>query len=359
MAILSPYSSSFLDTLFCNEQQDHEYEYEYEDEFTQTTLTDSSDLHLPPLDQLDLSWEHEELVSLFTKEQEQLKQTPCTLSFGKTSPSVFAARKEAVDWILKVKSCYGFTPLTAILAINYLDRFLSSLHFQEDKPWMIQLVAVSCLSLAAKVEETQVPLLLDLQVEDTKYLFEAKNIQKMELLVMSTLKWRMNPVTPISFLDHIVRRLGLTDHVHWDFFKKCEAMILCLVSDSRFVCYKPSVLATATMLHVVDEFDPPNCIDYKSQLLDLLKTTKDDINECYELIVELAYDHHNKRKHDANETTTYPVSPAGVIDFTCDESSNESWELNAHHFREPSFKKTRMDQQFGFGFGSLISFNRG
>ncbi|GLT70559.1 hypothetical protein SLA2020_426310 [Shorea laevis] len=29
---------------------------------------------------------------------------------------------------------------------------------------MIQLVAVACLSLAAKVEETQVPLLLDLQV---------------------------------------------------------------------------------------------------------------------------------------------------------------------------------------------------
>lgn len=164
MAILSPYSSSFLDTLFCNEQQDdvHEHEYEHEDEFTQTTLTDSSELHFPPLDQLDLFWEHEELVTLFTKEQEQ--QTPCTFSFGKTGPCSFAARKEAVDWILKVKGYYGFRPLTAILAINYLDRFLSSLHFQTDLPWMIQLVAVSCLSLAAKVEETEVPLLLDLQV---------------------------------------------------------------------------------------------------------------------------------------------------------------------------------------------------
>ncbi|KAI3809862.1 hypothetical protein L1987_19464 [Smallanthus sonchifolius] len=353
MAILSPYSSSFLDTLFCNEDQDHPWslDHDHEDEFTQTTLTDSSDLHSPPLDPLDLFWEHEELVSLFTKEQD----TPCTFSFDKTGPSVFAARKEAVDWILKVKCYYGFTPLTAILAINYLDRFLSSLHFENDKPWMTQLVAVSCLSLAAKIQETQVPLLLDLQVENTKFLFEAKNIQKMELLVMSTLKWRMNPVTPISFLDHIVRRLGLTDHVHWDFFKKCETLILCLISDSRFMCYKPSVLATAAMLRVVDEIDPPNSVDYKSQLLDLLKTTKDDIDECYELIT----DNFNKRKHDANETTTYPVSPAGVIDFTCDESSNDSCEFNAHTFHEPSFKKTRVDQPLGFGFGSLISFNRG
>ncbi|XP_076956274.1 cyclin-D3-2-like [Bidens hawaiensis] len=356
MAILSPYSSCFLDTLFCNEEQDSYY---YEDEFTQTTLQDSCDEHFPPLDQVDLSWEHEELVSLLAKEQEQEQQDPCGFAFGKNGPYGLVARKEAVDWILKVKGCYGFTPLTAILAVNYVDRFLSSLHFEEDKPWMIQLVAVSCLSLAAKVEETQVPLLLDLQIEDTKFLFEAKNIQKMELLVMSTLKWRMNPVTPISFLDHIVRRLGLTDHVHWDFFKKCEALILCLVADSRFMCYKPSVLATATMLHVIYEINPPNSINYKSQLLDLLKPTKEDINECCELITELAYDNHNKRKHDANETTTYPVSPAGVIDFTCDESSNDSWDFNAHHFHEPSFKKTRMDQ-LGFGFGSLIrSVNQG
>lgn len=359
MAILSPYSSSFLETLFCNEEHDHQWSVEdgdgdeHEHEVTQTTLTDFSDLHFPPLGQQDLFWEHEELVSLFTKEQEQQKQPTCTFSFDQTDPSVFLARKEAVDWILKVKAHYGFTPLTAILAINYLDRFLSSLHFQKDKPWMIQLVAVSCLSLAAKVEETQVPLLLDLQVVDTKFLFEAKNIQKMELLVMSTLKWKMNPVTPISFLDHIVRRLGLNNYLHWDFFKKCEALVLDLVSDSRFACYKPSLLATATMLRVVDEIDPPNSIDYKSQLLDLLNTTKESINECYNLVMERSYNHFNKRKQEVNEPTN-PVSPAGVIDFTCDESSNESWVYNDNLFHQPSYKKTRIEREFGFG--SLVSF---
>ena len=74
------------------------------------------------------------------------------------------ARLQAVEWMMKVNARYGFSAVTAFLAINYLDRLLSSLHFQRDKPWMIQLAAVTCLSLAAKVEETQVPLLLDLQV---------------------------------------------------------------------------------------------------------------------------------------------------------------------------------------------------
>nr|GEW24095.1 cyclin-D3-1-like [Tanacetum cinerariifolium] len=268
MAILSPYSSSFLDTLFCNE--DHE-----------DTLVDSS-----PIDQQDLCWDHEELVSLLTKEQQQ----PCTFVLDKTNTYV---RKVAVEWILKV--------------------------------------------------------------EDSDFFFEAKNIQKMELLVMSALKWRMNPVTPISFLDHIVRRLGLTHHNgYWDFFNKCEALVLCLVKDSRFVCYKPSILATATMLRVIDEIDPPNSFDYKSQLLDLLKTTKENVNECYELVMELSYDTSNKRKPNGNDSTIYPDSPNGVIDFTCDESSNDSWEFGSPHFRQPLSKKTKIDQQFGFG--SLISF---
>ncbi|GJS29323.1 cyclin-D3-1-like protein, partial [Tanacetum coccineum] len=250
-------SSCVLDTFFLCEEQDHSWthdDHDDDDEVTQTTLQDSSHFHLPTLNNQDFLWEDEELVSLFTKEQQQeaLKTHPSTFTFDKTDPSLLLARKEAVEWILKVKSHFGFTHLTAILSINYIDRFLASFHFQKDKPWMMQLLAV----------------------EDTKYLFEAKNIQKMELLVMSTLKWKMNPVTPISFLDHIVRRLGLKTNLHWDFFKKCEDLILSLVSDSRFVGFQPSVLATATMLHVIDQVDLFNSVDYQNQLMDVLKPTK-------------------------------------------------------------------------------------
>uniref|UniRef100_A0A7N0ZWL3 Cyclin N-terminal domain-containing protein n=1 Tax=Kalanchoe fedtschenkoi TaxID=63787 RepID=A0A7N0ZWL3_KALFE len=70
-----------------------------------------------------------------------------------------------------------------------------------------QLTDVTCLSLAAEVEETQSPLLLDLQVEGAKFVFEPKMIQSMELLVLSTLQWRMHPVTPLSLIDHVTRRL--------------------------------------------------------------------------------------------------------------------------------------------------------
>ena len=68
--------------------------------------------------------------------------------------------------------------------------------------------------------------MLCFQVQDTKYVFEAKTIQRMELLVLSTLKWKMHPVTPLSFLDHIIRRLGLKTHLHWEFLRRCEHLLL-------------------------------------------------------------------------------------------------------------------------------------
>ncbi|KAB8101750.1 hypothetical protein EE612_032717 [Oryza sativa] len=36
-----------------------------------------------------------------------------------------AVRSDAIDWIWKVHELYKFGPLTAVLSVNYLDRFLS------------------------------------------------------------------------------------------------------------------------------------------------------------------------------------------------------------------------------------------
>ena len=111
--------------------------------------------------------EDDELVRLISKEKVAFKGQIGLIADG----SLMVARREAVDWMFRVVTHYGFTVVTSVLAVNYFDRFVSSLRFQRDKPWMSQLTAVACLSLAAKVEETQVPLLLDLQVREIVFLY--------------------------------------------------------------------------------------------------------------------------------------------------------------------------------------------
>uniref|UniRef100_A0A803NMM1 B-like cyclin n=1 Tax=Cannabis sativa TaxID=3483 RepID=A0A803NMM1_CANSA len=325
-------SLSLLDTLYCEEEKWEDEEDDKSEVYSTNNDNDDNNPSLFPLFLLeqDLFWEDEELLSLFSKE-EQLKQTHYYL-FPHSSSTLSLVRRQAVEWVLKVNAHYGFTALTAVLAINYLDRFLSSLNFQSDKPWMVQLVAVTCLSLAAKVEETEVPLLLDLQNG-----------------AFSTFNSPMEdaPSNPLSFLDHIIRRLGLKSHLHWEFLRRCERLLLSLVSDSRFVCYLPSVLATATMMRVIDHVEPCKAIDYQNQLLGVLKINKEKVNDCYKLIIELsnAYNNPLKRKNEV-----VPGSPSGIIDaiFSSD-NSNDSWSAESSVSSSPKgrqnlFKKIRTSE---------------
>lgn len=178
-------SSVLLDALYCEEERwGEEMEaFDETEEYSETTTLTTTDtpLLLLPLLLLeqDMFWEDEELLSLFSNE----KQTHSISDNIEADPCLSLARTDAVHWILKVSSHYGFSALTPILAVNYLDRFLSTLHYKKDEPWMIQLAAVTCLSLAAKVEETHVPLLLDFQVHTyihtyISYLLSLQNLDE-------------------------------------------------------------------------------------------------------------------------------------------------------------------------------------
>ncbi|XP_074313173.1 cyclin-D3-1-like [Silene latifolia] len=322
---------AFYDELYCEEEK-----WENDDDEENTDFGNLMPLML--LEQ-DLFWEDEELQSLFIKEKNQGIFNNNNNNNKNINISLICGRKEAVEWMLKVNSYYGFSALTSILGVNYFDRCISSdiSIIQEDKPWTIQLAAVTCLSLAAKVEETHVPFLLDLQVEGARPIFEPRDIQKMEILVLSTLEWKMHPVTSISFLDHIIRRLGLKNHLHWEFLRKCEDLLLSLLSDWRFVNYLPSVLATATMMHVIDQIEHCNPLEYQTQLLNVLNISKENVKDCYDQIVEtssrrIESDIPNyKRKFEQmmmnNNSNTIPSSPSGVMDAYCfsSDSSNDSW----------------------------------
>ncbi|KAK4747817.1 hypothetical protein SAY87_014403 [Trapa incisa] len=344
----------FLDALYCEEEQRWEEDEEEEEEedvseedCAQNGRTHSSHLPLLLLEH-DMIYDDEELHSLFSKEELQRADY---WSSG-VGHSVSAVRSEAVQWMLIVNAHYGFSALTAVLAIDYVDRFLSRFLVPEDKPWIIQILSVACISLAAKIEETCVPLLLDLQVGEAKYVFEAKAIQRMELLVLSALRWKMHPVTPLSFLDHVVRRLCLKSQVHWEFFKRCESTLLNVISDSRSVSYLPSVLATATMVHVIEELETSNPVEYKAQLLRVLGMSKEDVEGCWQLIRGISTAriashgviNSNKRKLDASLMGESSLSNDISDECSCVVGPSSSPPNNHHHHQH---HRTRVKRSRG------------
>lgn len=60
------------------------------------------------------------------------------------------------------------------------------------------------------MEELYVPLLMDLQILEPRYVFEPKTIQRMELWVMANLDWSLRSVTPFDFVDYFISKLQLS-----------------------------------------------------------------------------------------------------------------------------------------------------
>ncbi|KAL9268338.1 Cyclin-D3-1-like protein [Drosera capensis] len=297
-----------LDCLYCEElcleDEDSELGYNRKQESETNFNQDSKKRVDIYIDDDDNDNDGEELVALLCKEEEttQVKES---VHIGHDVEEMLwmAARREAVEWMKRVSAHYGFLNATLVLGVSNFDRFGFSGGFHTDKPWMIQLVSVACLSLAAKIEETHVPLLLDFQI-DSKYVFEAKTIQRMELLVLSSVGWRMSPVTPFSYFEHLMKGLGLNAELHWGILSRFEEIVLSLITDLRFLSYSPSLIAAATMVHMMK--DQGHCGSLENKVCHMFagKIRQDKVEDCCMFIREVSSkSQDNKRRRD--DTLTF------------------------------------------------------
>ncbi|KAG8092707.1 hypothetical protein GUJ93_ZPchr0012g18818 [Zizania palustris] len=222
-----------------------------------------------------------------------------------------AVRSDAIDWIWKVHEHYKFGPLTAVLSVNYLDRFLSVYDLPHKKAWMTQLLAVACLSLAAKMEETVVPHPLDLQVGNVTYVFEARNIKRMELLVLSSLKWRMQAVTACSFIDYYLHKFNDGDVPSIPAFSRSVDLILSTCKVAEFLVFRPSEIAASVALVALEEHEI-SVLPRAGTCYSNLK--KERVFACYELIQDKIIAGNIILKSVGPSLFTVPQSPIDVLD---------------------------------------------
>ncbi|XP_047342521.1 cyclin-D4-2-like [Impatiens glandulifera] len=231
----------------------------------------------------------------------------------------FLGRTEAVNWIAKVHVHFNFSPICAYLSINYMDRFLSAYESEllKGKAWMMQLLAVACVSIAAKMEETVVPLSLDLQIDGHRPIFEGKTIQRMELLVLTTLKWRMKAITPFCFLDFFQRKMMNKDDKDDDgkrFFSRCsihkstQIILNMIVKGNDLLEFKPSEIAAAVTMSVVGEVQT---VDFQESISGLIHyVEKERLLKCFESVQKAS----STVAAAAAAVSSVPQSPNAVLD---------------------------------------------
>ncbi|CAL9770968.1 unnamed protein product, partial [Musa acuminata subsp. burmannicoides] len=237
-----------------------------------------------------------------------------------------AVRNDAIDWIQRVHEHYNFGPLTAYLSANYLDRFFSSYELPQGKAWMTQLLSVACLSLAAKVEETEAPFSIDLQVGEAKYVFEARTIQRMELLVLSTLKWRMQAVTPFSFIVYFLCKFHDANSPDGSLISRSIALVLATVRGVDFLEFRPSEIAAAVALSALKEIQFLE-ID-KALACCCIHVNKERVLRCHEVIQEMAL--MKNGTYASTSVSAVPKSPIGVLDAACLSYKSDDTAVGSH-----------------------------
>uniref|UniRef100_A0A0E0DYX8 Uncharacterized protein n=1 Tax=Oryza meridionalis TaxID=40149 RepID=A0A0E0DYX8_9ORYZ len=221
-----------------------------------------------------------------------------------------AVRSDAIDWIWKVHELYKFGPLTAVLSVNYLDRFLSVFDLPQGEACITQLLAVASLSLAAKMEETVVPHPLDLQVCDAKYVFETRTIKRMELAVLNALKWRMQAVTACSFIDYYLHKFNDDDTPSTSALSRSVDLILSTCKVAEFLVFRPSEIAASVALVALEEHET-SMFERVATCYKNLK--KERVLRCYEMIQDKII-MRNIMRQSASSVFSIPKSPIGVLD---------------------------------------------
>ncbi|CAH2071808.1 unnamed protein product [Thlaspi arvense] len=203
----------------------------------------------------------------------------------KSSAFLLSNRNHAISSIIQYSRKLDDPSLT-YLAVNYLDRFLSSEDMPQSKPWILKLISLSCVSLSAKMRKPEISV-CDLPVEGER--FDAQMIERMENLILGALKWRMRSVTPFSFFAFFISLFELKeDSLELKHSLKSQATDLTfnLQHDIKFLEFKPSVIAGAALLFASSELCPLQFPCFSNRICQCTYVNKDELMECYKAIRE-------------------------------------------------------------------------
>ncbi|NXH89196.1 CCNE1 protein, partial [Edolisoma coerulescens] len=119
-----------------------------------------------------------------------------------------------LDWLMEVCEIYKLHRETFYLALDFFDRFMATQ--EDDAKTLLQLIGVTSLFIAAKIEEVYPPKLHQLACVTDGACTEDEIIS-MELIIMKALNWKLNPLTVVSWLNIYLQVAYLND--------LCEVML--------------------------------------------------------------------------------------------------------------------------------------
>ncbi|KAJ7948235.1 Cyclin [Quillaja saponaria] len=198
-------------------------------------------------------------------------------------------------------------------------REVISLISKQPKSWVLRLVALTCISLAAKMTKTEFSI-TDIQ-GDGGIIFDKQTIQRMEVLILGALKWRMRSITPFSFIPFFICLFKLKDPPLMQALKaRATEIIFKSQSDVKLLEFKPSIIAVSALLSTSHELLPLHYADFRKALSNCSFVNKEYMLQCYNVVQDITMDGYEYTYDIVSSWDT----PVNVLDhhFLSSESEN-------------------------------------
>ncbi|XP_042548914.1 cyclin-A2 [Dipodomys spectabilis] len=202
------------------------------------------------------------------------------VGYMKKQPDITnSMRAILVDWLVEVGEEYKLQNETLHLAVNYIDRFLSSMSVLRGK---LQLVGTAAMLLASKFEEIYPPEVGEF-VYITDDTYSKKQVLRMEHLVLKVLAFDLAAPTVNQFLTQYFLHLQPAN-------SKVESLAmflgeLCLIDADPYLKYLPSIIAGAAfhlaLYTITGRSWPESLVQKTGYTLESLRPCLLDLHQTY------------------------------------------------------------------------------
>lgn len=249
------------------------------------------------------------------------KPSKSYLQAAKSNPST---RSQIVSLILYF--CRNFDDFSSYLAINYMDRFLSNTSMPDEKPWILRVIAVSCISLALKMKKIEFSV-SDFQ-DDGGMILDSVTIERTEMLILGALNWRMRSVNAFSFINFFVPFFGTEDGTSIQALKdRASDIILRAQNDINLLEFNPSVISAAALLSAANELFPSQLPHFRNSISCCEYVNKVELFSCYDLMQEVTASTNPPAFDEASTSSTSD----NVLDMECSSSCTSKSKPNGEN----------------------------
>jgi hypothetical protein len=186
-------------------------------------------------------------------------------------------RTKMIEWCFQVVDFIEFKRETVIIAVSYLDRFLSSrseraVRVAEDRK-EFQLAMMTALYTAIKLHEPKV-IDTDLLVQLSQGGYTRSDFEIMEMDLLTGLNWRLSGPTSISFIEHFAVLLPFEQHnIQMDaVIESAKYQVEKSINCYDLIHHSPSKVAVAALVDGIKKFTTsPSLASVRTQLLNALE----------------------------------------------------------------------------------------